>query len=65
MEIAGVTRPMTFDLAFSYADGNFHLEGSKALRFSDFEIDPPAAMFGQIVTGDEIVVKLDLTFAGI
>lgn len=63
LEIAGVTRPMTFELDLTCADGNFHLEGSKSLRFSDFEIDPPTAMFGQIVTGDEIAVKLDLTFA--
>ncbi|HEX8037716.1 MAG TPA: YceI family protein [Chryseosolibacter sp.] len=62
LEIAGVTRPMMFELDLTCADGNFHLEGSKNLRFSDFEIDPPTAMFGQIVTGDEISVKLDLTF---
>lgn len=63
LEIAGVTRPMTFELDLTFANGNFHLEGSENLRLSDFEIAPPTAMFGQIVTGDEITVKLDLTFA--
>jgi hypothetical protein len=62
VQLAGVTRPMTFDLNLTYADNSFHVEGSRSLKLSDFEIEPPTAMFGQIVTGDEIVVKLNLFF---
>jgi hypothetical protein len=62
VEIAGVTRPMTFELDVTYADNAFHLQGSKSLKLTDFEIEPPTAMFGQIVTGDEIEVDLDLHF---
>lgn len=63
VQLAGVIRPMTFEVNVSYADNKFHLEGSKSLKLSDFEIEPPTAMFGQIETGDDIVVKLDLFFA--
>ena len=62
IDIGGVTHPITFDLSLTYADNAFHFQGSKSLKLSDFQIEPPSAMFGQIVTGDEIVVTLDLFF---
>ncbi|MEX1240524.1 MAG: YceI family protein [Cyclobacteriaceae bacterium] len=62
VEIAGVKRPITFDLNLTYAENAFRLQGSQSLKMSEFEIEPPTAMFGQIVTGDEIVVELDLLF---
>lgn len=40
-----------------------HLQGSKSLKLADFQVEPPTAMFGQIVTGDEISVVLDLYFS--
>jgi polyisoprenoid-binding protein YceI len=58
--LAGVKRPMTFDLVVSNADNAVHLKGSKSLKLSEFEIEPPTAMFGQIVIGDEIKIDLDL-----
>jgi polyisoprenoid-binding protein YceI len=62
VSLAGVTQPMTFDLSRVSKDNTFHFQGSRSLKLSDFEIEPPTAMFGQIVTGDEIVVKLNLVF---
>lgn len=62
VELAGVKRPMTFELNMTHADNAFRLQGSRSLKLSEFEIEPPTAMFGQIVTGDEIVVELDLLF---
>jgi polyisoprenoid-binding protein YceI len=62
VEIAGVRRPITFDLNLTFAENAFRLQGSQSLKMSEFEIEPPTAMFGQIVTGDEIVVELDLLF---
>lgn len=60
--LAGVTRAMTFDLDISGEADSFRFKGSKPVKLSDFGIDPPSAMFGQIVTGDDIVVELDLLF---
>jgi hypothetical protein len=62
VELAGVTRPMTFDLNLTNANNNFIFEGSGSLKLSDFQIEPPTAMFGQIETGDEVMVKLNLVF---
>jgi len=62
VEIAGVIRPMTFDLNLTWADNALHLQGSRSTKLSEFEIEPPTAMFGQIETGDDITVELDLFF---
>jgi hypothetical protein len=62
VEVAGVSRPMTFDLKLNHTNQGFQVTGSRALKLSDFQIEPPTAMFGQIETGDDIVVKLDLYF---
>jgi len=43
------------------ADGII-LKGSKPLKFSEFEIEPPSAMFGQIVCGDDIAVNFEFRY---
>lgn len=63
VELAGVKRPMIFDLKLvSPPGGNFHFQGSSSMNLSDFSIEPPTAMFGQIETGNAIVIQLDLIF---
>jgi polyisoprenoid-binding protein YceI len=62
VELAGVTKPMTFDLEFTRAGDTLRFQGKRSLKLSDFDIEPPTAMFGQIETGDEIVVAVDLVF---
>ena len=63
VEIAGVTRPMTFELDVAYEANVFHVSGSRSLKLTEFDVEPPTSMFGQIVTGDEIAVALDLYFS--
>src|SRR5690606_30853315 len=60
--LAGVTLPITFDLDVSKAEDGFRFRGKKSLKLSAFDITPPTAMFGQIETGDDILVELDLLF---
>ncbi|MEL7123550.1 MAG: hypothetical protein AAFO07_29175 [Bacteroidota bacterium] len=43
-------------------NGDLQLEGSKDLQFSTFDIEPPSAMFGQIVTGNDITLNFNLRF---
>lgn len=40
-------------------DGRVRLRGSKALRMTDFGIEPPTAMLGIVKAHDEIVVRFD------
>jgi polyisoprenoid-binding protein YceI len=37
-----------------------HVSGEKELKLSDFDIEPPSAMFGQIVCHDDLIIKFDL-----
>ena len=38
------------------------LKGSKPLKFSEFDIEPPSATFGQIVCGDDIAVNFEFRY---
>jgi polyisoprenoid-binding protein YceI len=40
-------------------DGRVRLRGSKALRMTDFGIEPPTAMLGLVRARDKIVVRFD------
>jgi len=59
--VAGITQPAEMLVTGKkHASDGFEFQGSHPLKMSDFEIEPPTAMFGQIVTGDEITIKYNL-----
>lgn len=62
LSIAGVSRAFTFDMVLSRKDGIWTFSGKKAAKMSDFDVEPPSAMFGQIVTDNEIEIELSLVF---
>lgn len=62
LSIAGVTKSISFEMDVSSESEKWIFHGRKSLKMSDFSIEPPSAMFGQIVTGDEIEIDLDLIF---
>ncbi len=43
-------------------DDGYWFKGSKKLNMKDFEMEPPSAMFGQIVTGEEVEINFELIF---
>jgi hypothetical protein len=43
------------------ADKSISVKGSKKISMKDFKIDPPTFMMGTIKTGNDIVLKFDLT----
>jgi len=46
-------------------DGKITLTAEKPLKFSEYNITPPSAMFGQIVCGDDIQVNVKLLLAAV
>jgi hypothetical protein len=40
-------------------------KGSKKIKMTDFNVEPPSFMFGSVKTGDEITVTFDVTLAQI
>ncbi len=64
LQIAGVTKEVIVNVSGQKnSAGKLTFKGSKALKFSDFEIEPPSAMFGQIVCGEDITVHFELAYA--
>lgn len=59
--MAGTERPLEMQLqGHKRADGGFAFTGEQPLKMTDFEMEPPTAMFGQIVAGDEVTVNFTL-----
>jgi len=58
LTIAGTTKPLTLNLSAQFTeDGNLQFTGSKALKMTDFNIDPPRALLGTLKTGDDITIE--------
>ena len=43
-------------------DGQFSVSGDYSLKMTEYNIDPPKAMFGSLKTGDEVTIKYDFVF---
>jgi polyisoprenoid-binding protein YceI len=56
--VAGESMPIKIQ-----ADGSMatRITGSSSLKLSDFNIEPPTAMFGQIVCHDDLTIGFDLS----
>lgn len=62
LTIAGTTRLVTMVVNYAVNDGAISFTGVKNIKFTDFKVDPPKAMFGTIKTGDDLKLTMDLTF---
>jgi polyisoprenoid-binding protein YceI len=61
LSLAGSTRDVTVVVkATPLGDGRYRFTGSYPLKMSEYGITPPVAMFGQLRTGDGVVVHFDL-----
>lgn len=64
LQMAGVTKEVTLELAATPNEqGAMAFTAKYPMKLSTFEIEPPSAMFGQIVTGDDITIVFDLKFS--
>ncbi|MGM0574049.1 MAG: YceI family protein, partial [Bacteroidota bacterium] len=62
LTIAGKTRQVQLEMTGTLREGNLRLEGQKSFKMSEFDIDPPSAMFGTIKAGDKITVHFTVIF---
>ena len=62
LEMAGVSKSITVDVVTAIEDGKVTFTASYPMKLSDFDIEPPSAMFGQIVTKDDIVVNFQFVY---
>jgi len=63
MNVAGVEKEVTITASVNNSGSNIQLTGSYDITLQDYNMDPPTAMFGTIVVGDDVTVNFDLVFA--
>jgi len=57
LSMAGTDKSITLNCSATIKNDILVITGSKDLKMSDFGMEPPTAMFGQIVTNDDVVVS--------
>jgi len=62
LDIAGTKKPVNMNVTATVSGGTVKFEGSYPMKMTDFNIEPPTAMFGTIKTGDEITVKYTVNY---
>jgi polyisoprenoid-binding protein YceI len=60
--IAGVTKTVSFPVSFSKTGDKINFKGSYPFKLTDFNIDPPTALFGTVKTGNEVRIHFNVTF---
>lgn len=66
LQMAGVTKDITLELQTNPNEqGVMAFTAKYPMKLSTFKIEPPSAMFGQIVTGDDITIVFDLKFSAV
>jgi polyisoprenoid-binding protein YceI len=63
LNIAGSSKPIDITFDAKVSGDRITLTGSQELKMTDFQVDPPKAMFGTITTGDKVNVKFQSTFS--
>ena len=58
LKVAGETRKINLAITGNqHKDGSIEIQCSKDMKMTDFNIDPPTALFGVMKTRDEITVE--------
>ena len=61
LTVGGVTRSVALELeGHKQENGEIQLKDQRNLTFSEFDMEPPSALFGQIICGDSIQVNIVL-----
>lgn len=62
LEIAGTKKTVTFPVKYSISGGNPVISGSYKMKMTDFNVEPPTALFGTISTGNDVTIKFNIQF---
>lgn len=64
LNIAGVEKTIDLEVkGKTLTGGKLEFQASKALKMTDFKIDPPTALLGTLKTGDDITVSFKVILA--
>ena len=62
LTMAGVSKSVTVECSAKVDGDKLIVSGFKSINMSDYDMTPPSAMFGQIKTGDEVVVNYEFQY---
>ena len=62
LTISGVKKRIPIEFNVEISATRVTLSGEKKIKMTDFNIEPPKALFGTITTGDDITIKFTTTF---
>jgi polyisoprenoid-binding protein YceI len=65
LTIAGTSKPIDVEVTYEVKNGNLVCKGSKKIKMTEYNVEPPSFMFGSVKTGDEITVTFDVTLSQI
>lgn len=61
LTLAGVTQTIEMEIeGTELADGSYQFTGSYPLNMTDYGMDAPTAMFGALVTGEDVTIHFDM-----
>jgi len=62
LNIAGVSKEVEIDSEITSLTNGIQIKGEKKISLQYFDIEPPTAMFGQIIVGNDVTIFFDLIF---
>ena len=62
LTIAGVKKTIPLDFTVTITESKIKLTGEKKIKMTEFNIEPPTALFGTITTGDELTIEFSTIF---
>jgi polyisoprenoid-binding protein YceI len=63
LQIAGVKKPVSMQITGKLdSDGTLHFSGKHTIALPYYKIEPPKALMGTVVVGEDVVVAFDVTF---
>ena len=62
LSIAGTSKSVTIQTNCVLSGNSITCEGSYKMKMTDFNVEPPTAMFGTIKTGDDITIDFKVKF---
>jgi polyisoprenoid-binding protein YceI len=61
LSVAGTTKKVSLNITGTQLkNGNIEITGSKDMKMTDFNIDPPTALLGTMRTRDEITIEFKI-----
>ena len=62
LTIAGTKKSISLDFEMNVVGSKTKISGDKKIKMTDFNIDPPKALFGTITTGNDITIEFTTVF---